>query len=107
MSDKLNNYNLMEMLCSKLSRKQIIEDLSIKCEELYLARKSILKKDNEIEKLKGNWKILREWLENLIDNFQEDVSTPILHEQMAIRLVYEYMENLDKMNELEGNDNNE
>lgn len=61
----------------------------------------------ELDKLQSNWNSLREWLENLIDNFQEDVSTPILHEQMTIRLVYEYMENLDKMNELESGDNNE
>ena len=58
----------------------------------------------QYHKLQSNWNNLREWLKNLIDNFQEDVSTPILHEQMTIRLVYEYMENLDKMNELEGKD---
>lgn len=58
----------------------------------------------DYNQLQSNWNSLREWLENLIDNFQEDVSTPILHEQMTIRLVYEYMENLDKMNELEGKD---
>lgn len=89
MSDKLNNYNFMKMLCSKLSRKQIIEDLSIKCEELYLARESILKKDNEIEKLKGNWKNLREWLEK------------VKLDKRYVNIV------LDKMNELERNDNNE
>lgn len=47
----MKEYNYMKMLCSKLSRNQIIEDLAIKCEELYLARESILKKDKEIERL--------------------------------------------------------
>ena len=76
----------MKMLCSKLSRKQIIEDLSIKCEELYLARESILKKDNEIEKLKGNWKNLREWLEK------------VKLDKRYVNIV------LDKMNEFERKD---
>ena len=91
MSDKLNNYNLMKMLCSKLSRKQIIEDLSIKCEELYLAREGILKKDNEIERLKGNWKNLRNYLEKERDSEIFDY-IPI------------YNCVLNKMNELEGKD---
>lgn len=91
MSDKLNNYNLMKMLCSKLSRKQIIEDLSIKCEELYLARESILKKDNEIEKLKRNWKNLRNYLEKERDSE--------IFEYLTI-----YNSVLSKMNELEGKD---
>lgn len=47
----MKEYNYMKMLCSKLSRNQIIEDLAIKCEELYLARESILKKDKEIKRL--------------------------------------------------------
>ena len=56
----------------------------------------------EIRQLQSNWNSLREWLKNKIDNFQDDVSEPILHEQMTMRVIYEYMENLDKMNELEG-----
>lgn len=92
LSDKLNNYNLMKMLCSKLSRKQIIEDLSIKCEELYLARESILKKDNEIEKLKRNWKNLRNYLEKERDS-----------EIFEYLTIYNCI--IDKMNELEGEDN--
>ena len=55
-----------------------------------------------IQKLQSNWNSLKEWLKNKIDNFQDDVSEPILHEQMTMRVIYEYMENLDKMNELEG-----
>ena len=58
------------------------------------------------DKLQSNWNSLREWLKNKIDNFQDDVSEPILHEQMTMRVIYEYMENLDKMNELEGKDKN-
>lgn len=69
---------------------------------MYNTRHELAKLITHKERLQSNWNSLREWLENLIDNFQEDVSTPILHEQMTIRLVYEYMENLDKMNELEG-----
>ena len=91
MSDKLNNYNLMKMLCSKLSRKQIIEDLSIKCEELYLAREGILKKDNEIEKLKGNWKNLKNYLEKERDS-----------EIFEYLTIYNCI--LEYMNELEGKD---
>lgn len=94
LSDKLNNYNLMKMLCSKLSRKQIIEDLSIKCEELYLARESILKKDNEIEKLKRNWKNLRNYLEKERDS-----------EIFEYLTIYNCI--IDKMNELEGKDKND
>lgn len=61
--------------------------------------------NDSLEQLQSNWNSLREWLENKIDNFQDDVSEPILHEQMTIRVIYEYMENLDKMNELEGVNN--
>lgn len=57
---------------------------------------------NYTSKLQSNWNSLREWLKNKIDNFQDDVSEPILHEQMTMRVIYEHMENLDKMNELEG-----
>ena len=114
MSDKLNNYNFMKMLCSKLSRKQIIEDLSIKCEELYLARESILKKDNEIEKLKGNWNSLRECIET--DNkrakgYIERIRTSDLcHGDYPVEYYYAEKRKeitdyyLDKMNELEGKD---
>ena len=59
----LNNYNYMKMLCSKLSRNQIIEDLAVKCEELYLAREGILKKDTEIERLHSIIKEVREYIE--------------------------------------------
>ena len=48
--------------------------------------------------LQSNWNSLREWLESRTNNFQEDVSTPILHEQIVCSLI------LDKMNELEGKD---
>lgn len=71
-------------------------------EQTKVYKQQVIKATNYYIKLQSNWNSLREWLKNLIDNFQEDVSTPILHEQMTIRLVYEYMENLDKMNELEG-----
>ena len=37
---------------------------------------------------------LEKWLKGLIDNFDDNVSTPILHEQMTIQMVYEYLENL-------------
>ena len=64
------------------------------------------KTENKYNQLQSNWNSLREWLKNKIDNFQDDVSEPILHEQMTMRVIYEYMENLDKMNELEGKDKN-
>lgn len=70
--------------------------------EHYISKQDIYFKYN---KLRYNWNSLKEWLGNLIDNFQEDVSIPILHEQMTIRLVYEYIENLDKINELKGDNN--
>ena len=90
--------------------KKLREDLynySIEYNKIdYLKARYALEEELEFaNNLQSNWNSLREWLENLIDNFQEDVSTPILHEQMTIRLVYEYMEYLDKMNELEGVDN--
>ena len=64
------------------------------------------KTENKYNQLQSNWNSLREWLKNKIDNFQDDVSEPILHEQMTMRVIYEYMENLNKMNELEGTDKN-
>lgn len=70
-------------------------------EELRINREQLL---SEISMMQSNWNILKKWLKGLIDNFQEDVSTPILHEQMTIKLVYEYMEGLEKMNELERKD---
>ena len=56
---------------------------------------------NYTSKLQSNWNSLREWLESRTNNFQEDVSTPILHEQIVCSLI------LDKMNELEGGIKNE
>ena len=70
-------------------------------------KQQVIKATNDYIQLQSNWNSLREWLKNKIDNFQDDVSEPILHEQMTMRVIYEYMENLDKMNELERKDNNE
>lgn len=70
-------------------------------------KRIIIKKEQKINQLQFNWNSLREWLKNKIDNFQDDVSEPILHEQMTVRVIYEYMENLDKMNELEGTNHEE
>ena len=53
-------------------------------------------KDDEIYKLQSNWNNLKDFLKNKIDNFRDDVSEPILHEQMAVRLVYKYMNELEK-----------
>ena len=50
----------------------------------------------KITKNSDNWNSLIKRLKNKIDNFQDDVSEPILHEQMAMRVIYEYMENLEK-----------
>jgi predicted transcriptional regulator len=73
--------------------------------EIAQANNKNLELIQEINQLQSNWNSLREWLKNKIDNFQDDVSEPILHEQMTMRVIYEYMENLDKMNELESSDN--
>ena len=59
------------------------------------------KEFKKYKQLQSNWNSLREWLESRTNNFQEDVNTPILHEQIVCSLI------LDKMNELEGKDNNE
>ena len=96
--NELLEYN-QEYMDARLSEDVFGGDYTSEVELKYLQK--------DYDKLQSNWNSLREWLENLIDNFQEDVSTPILHEQMTIRLVYEYMGNLDKMNELESSDNNE
>ena len=54
----------------------------------------------EIDQLTNNWNELEEYLKGLIDNFKEDVSTPILHEQLTIEMIYEYMQ------EIKGGDDN-
>ena len=85
----------------KKSFENFIKELATNPEKVFDNNDLQIKYNNVLKekiKLQSNWNSLREWLENLIDNFQEDVSTPILHEQMTIRLVYEYMEYLDKMN---------
>ena len=55
----------------------------------------------EIDRLNNIISELEKWLKGLIDNFDESVSEPILHEQMTIRLVYDYLENLKQLKEKE------
>ena len=56
-------------------------------------------KDEEIDRLNNIIDSLEKWLKGLIENFNEDVSEPILHEQMTINLVYDYLENLKELKE--------
>lgn len=58
-------------------------------------------KDKEIDRLNNIINGLEKWLKGLIDNFNEDVSTSVLHEQMTINLVYDYLENLKELKENE------
>lgn len=63
--------------------------------ELQHKIKTLLKENEEKERvIKTQDYIineLEEWLKGLIDNFNEDVSPLVLHEQMTIRLIYEYL----------------
>lgn len=52
---------------------------------------------DEVVRLNNVINELEKWLKGLIDNFNEDVSEPILHEQMTINLVYDYLENLKEL----------
>lgn len=97
--------HLYEIYKYKKSQKDLTYDMDL--ELLLRTCKALDFKQKENIQLQSNWNSLREWLKNKIDNFQDDVSEPILHEQMTMRVIYEYMENLDKMNELERKDNNE
>jgi len=57
------------------------------------------KAEKEIDRLNNVINELEKWLKGLIENFDEDVSEPILHEQMTIRLVYEYLDKLKELKE--------
>lgn len=82
-----------------MENKYSFQEIDNEIRDSYLRTSQVF---DERDKLRDNWNSLREWLKNKIDNFQDDVSEPILHEQMTMRVIYEYMENLDKINELEG-----
>ena len=53
----------------------------------------------EIKRLNNIIDELEKWLKGLINNFDDNVSTPILHEQMTIQIVYDYLQDLKKGNE--------
>lgn len=51
-----------------------------------------------IQELTNNWNELEEYLKGLIDNFDENVSAPIMHEQMTIKIIYDYMKEIKENN---------
>lgn len=85
---KQNNYNYMKMLCSNLTRNQLIEDLTIKCEELYLTRKKYEKLEIENIRLNNIINKLEKWLKEEHENGYE------VYYLMAIQ------DTLDKLKEL-------
>ena len=77
--------------CISLYQLGLLLDYIINLEKENEAKEKVIKKQdyviNELEK----------WLKGLIDNFDDGVSEPILHEQMTIRLVYDYLGNLKEL----------
>lgn len=101
MSNK-NNYDFMEMQCSKLSREEIIEALTSKCEEYERLFNNYEKKDLEIERLHSIIKEVREYIEkcsilgiNEVDRYCMDYDVRddllgILDKDITKKLDYNY-----------------
>lgn len=55
-------------------------------------REEITNKQERLELLNSIINEFEKWLKNKIDNFDEDVKDTILHEQMTIRCIYDYLQ---------------
>ena len=63
-----------------------------KQKERYANSKLVEEKDKEIERLNNIINELDTFLKNKIENFDKDVKDTILHEQMTIRAIYDYLQ---------------
>ncbi len=53
-----------------------------------------IEQEKEIERLNNIINELDTFLKNKIDNFKEDVKDTILHEQITISIIYDYLQEL-------------
>ena len=98
--------NNMEIKVSVKDIPEVIEQLEIadkKINDLQQENKKLKKLCNKYEeehkKEFNTWlqgqkvlKDLEEWLKNKIDNFDNGVKDTILHEQMTISIIYDYIQ---------------
>ena len=70
------------------------DELARKSKMLINRDKELLALNDEIERLNNIINELEQWLSVRIDNFNANVSEPIYHEYIAIRLVYDYLQEL-------------
>ena len=80
--------------------EEILEDLYTLLNEngINKVKDLINLKNKQIQELTNNWNELEEYLKGLIDNFDENVSAPIMHEQMTIKIIYDYMKEIKENN---------
>lgn len=72
--------------------KYDLEGVCQDCIYLEKIRPLFEEKDKEIKRLNNIINEIDTFLKNKIDNFDKDVKDTILHEQMTIRVIYDYLQ---------------